>query len=100
MGQPRVVTMNHENQFDNGQTPNLNTVADAQQEIQRLSDENARLGKEIAELRFECDMYHRSVMTWAKERFASQPLPPIPQEAECQDIRDVLHELEQESTER
>jgi molecular chaperone GrpE (heat shock protein) len=90
------IAMNRENTLDNA-SPTMTSV---EAEVRQLREENERLRKENAELRFERDSYYQSLMAWAKEKFASEPLPPIPPIEECQDIRVLLEELERESTER
>jgi hypothetical protein len=92
--------MNRENQVEKVPPSSLDALASAEEEVRRLREENERLRKENAELRFERDIYHRSLMAWAKEKFASQPLPPIPKEEECLDLRVLLEELEREPSER
>jgi hypothetical protein len=92
--------MNQENTTGNGPTSGRDTLVSTAEEVRRLREENERLTKENAELRFERDIYYRSVMEWAKIKFASEPLPPIPAEDECQDIRVLLDELERETTEQ
>jgi hypothetical protein len=92
--------MNREDTLGNGPTSSPNAILSIEEEARQLRAENERLRKENAELRFERDIYHRSLMAWAKAKFESEPLPPIPEVDECQDIQALLEELEREPTER
>jgi hypothetical protein len=88
--------MNRENTIENGP----HAATSVEEEARQLRAENDRLRKENAELRFERDSYYRSLMVWVKQKYESEPLPPIPPVEECQDIRVLLEELEREPTER
>jgi hypothetical protein len=69
-------------------------------ELQSLREENERLRKENEQLQKERDVYYRCVMDWAKQYFASQPLPPLPPEGEWDDFGKVIEELNKETMEK
>lgn len=92
--------MDPENLVENGHSSGLDPGASPVEEVRQLREENERLRKENEELRSERDIYHRSLMVWAREKFASEPLPPIPGDGEWIDMRELLDELGREPAER